>query len=969
MTRRPTLYLHRLRLPTLASGLLIGSLLVPMATPTLAGTPTATQTTPARQAVDLSLPARNPASTSIISSPNDPSQYRTVTLANGLQVLLVHDPRADKASAAMDINAGSAQEPADMLGLAHFLEHMLFISTKRYPTPNEFMEFISANSGQTNAYTASDHTNFIFSITPEHYKEALDRFAQFFVAPLFNPEFVDRERHAVNSEYQMQMQNDQFRINEVINDVTNPDHPFHRFTVGSLDTLKDGSGGTLRDRLLAFYTTHYSARNMKLVVMGPQSLKQLEQWVRASFKDVPDRKIDQPLITADLVRPDQFPLAVTARSQQETPEVQFIFQVPSDLRHMEQQPVRIIATLLGNASEGSLLSHLREKGWATGLSVETVDSDRRQDLVSIDIALTAEGRQHLDDIQASVFAYIGQVRQSIEPWRFDELSLLLRQQFRFLQTDTSFEHASTLAQVMQQVPISEVNVANYRLERFDSALIQQVLNNLTPERLLRLYTAPDIKGNKTTQDFRVPYTVEHIDHWPAGKAIEGLRIPSQNPFIAQDLSVLPLKSATPHQLSTQPGMDLWYAPDSSFGTPSVEWRLNLTNPLSARTARDHMLNVLLTRWLNDSLVETLYPAAEAGQTSGASPHIYGTTISLAGWRDRQPEVMDTLLHQLQAGEIKADSFNRIKQRTTDMLRNEEHGMLFRQLVSQSMRRLMTPHWDTPQEMAALKDLTLQDLVDYRQQWLKELHIQGIVVGNVDEATARKTADVINTQLKPLLPLSQDIKPQTLALKGTLPTFRPQTDQKDSAIFRYTQASSDSPTEAARYMVLGQLLNQPFFTQLRTREQLGYVATARDNSILQVPGIMYVLQSPTRDSKVLFERVEAWENQFDHTIKTLTPQQLQGYKEALVASLRERDSSLDDLADRVWTQVLFGWTRFDRREVLIKAVQQVSVKDIQSTWHSFRKAPHFDAASDKNIPATTDDITGALKPFALNVNKH
>ena len=961
MTRRPP-HMHRFRLSGLASSLLVGSLLVPMTPIAFALTPASAQTTPARQAIDLTLPARNPASSSVISSPNDPSQYRTLTLANGLQVLLVHDPRADKASAAMDINAGSAQEPADVLGLAHFLEHMLFISTKRYPTPNEFMAFISANSGETNAYTASNHTNFIFSITPDHYKEALDRFAQFFIAPQFNPEFVDRERHAVNSEYQMQMQNDAFRLNDVLNVVTNPDHPFHRFSVGSLDTLKDGPAGTLRNRLLAFYNSHYSARNMKLVVMGPQPMDQLEQWVRSSFSDVPDRTVDSTPITADLVRADQLPLAVTARSQQETPEVQFIFQVPSDLTHMQQQPIRFLSALLGDESEGSLLSRLREKGWATGLSVGSADNDRRQDLMNIDIALTPEGRSHLDDIQASVFAYIDQVRQSLEPWRFDEQSLLARQKFRFLQTDTSFERASALAVMMQQVPISEINVADFRLENFDPALARQVLALMTPERLLRLYTAPDVQSTRTTQDFKVPYTADHITQWPAGKALEGLRVRSHNPFIAQDLTVLPLKSATPYQLTTQPGMDLWYAPDSSFGTPSVEWRLNLSNTLSARSAHDRMLNVLLARWLNDSLAETLYPAAEAGQVSGASAHLYGMTIWLSGWRDRQPEVMDTLLRQLQTGDIKADSFDRIKQRTMDMLRNEEHNTLFRQLVSQASRRLISPHWDTPQDMAALNALTLQDLINYRQQWLTSLHIQGVVVGNVDEATARKTADVINTQLAPQLPLTPDLKPKTLAIAGKLPLFRPQTDQKDSAIFRYTQARSDSPQETARFMLLGQLMNQPFFTQLRTREQLGYVATARQNSILQVPGIMYVLQSPTRDSKTLFARVDAWERQFDKTVKTLSPRQLQGYKDALIAAIKERDSSLDEMTERVWDQVLYGWTRFDRRDTLINAVQQVSVKDIQSTWRTFRTSPRFDAASDNGIPATLQDITGTLKPF-------
>ena len=962
MTQRQPLHLYRLRLPRLASGLLVSSLLLPATLPAFAVTPVTAQVSAAKQAIDLSLPARNPASSTVISSPNDPSQYRTITLANGLQVLLVHDPRADKASAAMDVNAGSAQEPADVPGLAHFLEHMLFISTERYPTPGEFMDFISANSGQTNAYTASDHTNFIFSITPPHFQEALDRFAQFFTASQFKPEFVDRERHAVNSEYQMQMQNDAFRINDVVNVVTNPEHPFHRFSVGSLDTLKDGPAGSLRDRLLGFYNSHYSARNMKLVVMGPQPLSQLEQWVRSSFKDVPDRKVDDAPITVDMVRADQLPLAVTARSQQETPEVQFLFQTTSDIQHMEQQPLRFISALLGSENEGTLLSRLRAKGWATGLSVGSFDSDRHQDLFSIDITLTPEGRQHIDDIQASVFASIDQARQGLDAWRFDEQSLLARQHFRFLQTDTSFERASALAALMQQVPISEVNVAGYRLDKFDPALLRSVLDDMTPKRLIRLYTAPDVQGDKTTQDFHVPYTVEHIKQWPAGKALEGIHIPSRNPFIAQDLTVMPLKAAQPRQLTAQQGMDLWYAPDSSFGTPSVEWRLNLSNSLSARSARDHMLNVLLTRWLNDSLVETLYPAAEAGQASLASTHIFGTTISLAGWRDRQPEVMDTLLRQLQSGEITADSFARVKQRLTDNLRNEEHSTLFRQLVSQSNRRLITPHWSTAQELEALQNLTLQDLIDFRQQWLKELHIQGVVVGNLDEATARKTADVINAQLKPQLPLTADIKPKPLALEGKLPIFRPQTDQKDSAILRFTQGRNDSATETARYMVLGQLINQPFFTQLRTREQLGYVATAREHSILQAPGILYVLQSPTRDSNTLFERVGAWETEFDKTVKSMTPKQLQRYKEALVDSLKERDSSLNDLTDRIWGQLLFGWTRFDRREQLINAVQGVSVKDIQATWHDVRTRPHFDGASDKGIPATSTDITAGLKPF-------
>lgn len=62
-----------------------------------------------------------------VKSPEDKREYRVVTLANGLTALLVSDPDTDKAAASLDVNVGSFAEPSHALGLAHFLEHMLFM--------------------------------------------------------------------------------------------------------------------------------------------------------------------------------------------------------------------------------------------------------------------------------------------------------------------------------------------------------------------------------------------------------------------------------------------------------------------------------------------------------------------------------------------------------------------------------------------------------------------------------------------------------------------------------------------------------------------------------------------------------------------------------------------------------------------------------------------------------------------------
>lgn len=67
----------------------------------------------------------------IAKSPADPRAYRSVVLQNKLQAVLIHDPDTDKAAACLDVKIGSFSEPNEIPGLAHFLEHMLFLCALR----------------------------------------------------------------------------------------------------------------------------------------------------------------------------------------------------------------------------------------------------------------------------------------------------------------------------------------------------------------------------------------------------------------------------------------------------------------------------------------------------------------------------------------------------------------------------------------------------------------------------------------------------------------------------------------------------------------------------------------------------------------------------------------------------------------------------------------------------------------------
>ena len=200
-------------------------------------------------------------SNTIIAPQNDHSSYKVLVLPNQLRVVLVSDPNATEAAAAIDVNAGSFNNPAGVDGLAHFCEHMLFLGTKKYPGKSEYSSFLSANGGYDNAYTSTQNTNYYFAVNLDALEEALDRFAQFFIAPLFTANSTYAEMNAVNSEYDKDLNDPGWKAWQLLKNVSNPQHPFSRFSVGSIGTLNITD---IRDRLIKYYNTSYSANQVCL---------------------------------------------------------------------------------------------------------------------------------------------------------------------------------------------------------------------------------------------------------------------------------------------------------------------------------------------------------------------------------------------------------------------------------------------------------------------------------------------------------------------------------------------------------------------------------------------------------------------------------------------------------------------------------------------------------------------------------
>ena len=348
----------------------------------------------------------------------DNREYRAIRLSNsGLECLLVSDPLTDVESAAVHVKAGHFDDPADRAGLAHFHEHMLFLGTEKYPDENEYESFLGSHGGSSNAYTDMQDTNYYFSVqaplsdedddtqqqqqqqkqldtvVSEGLKGALDRFAQFFIAPNFNQDMIEREMRAVDSEYKNSITSDSWRFYQTLKHGSNPQHPFSKFGCGNYQTLS--TKPSPRDDLFDFWNKHYRGDNMKLCVVGRASLDALEQAVVETFGHLPTKtqsKLhDQTQQQSNENTQTNQHLFVSEHSQYhgiaafgadqlgkireiipvlETRAINIYFATPpmDDPILKQTQPYRVISHLLGHESPGSLHSLLLQQGFINDLT-------------------------------------------------------------------------------------------------------------------------------------------------------------------------------------------------------------------------------------------------------------------------------------------------------------------------------------------------------------------------------------------------------------------------------------------------------------------------------------------------------------------------------------------------------------------------------------------------------------------------
>ncbi|MFT5603827.1 MAG: insulysin [Paracoccaceae bacterium] len=860
----------------------------------------------------------------------DSRDVRYVRLENDMQLVLISDPSADKAAASLDVRIGSRQDPWDRQGLAHFLEHMLFLGTEKYPDAGEYQSFVSSRGGSHNAYTSFEHTNYFFDVGADHLEQGLDRFAQFFISPLFNTEFVMREVNAVDSEYQARIQNDYRRALDVFKELINPDHPLAKFTVGNLSTLLGGRGeSALRQSLLDFYSEYYSANRMSLVVIGRESLDELQSMVGQRFSKVKNNKVEIEDIELPLLK--ESPMQFSLKPRKELRELSISFPVPDLRARYHEKALNYIGHILGHESEGSLLYLLKAKGWAERLRAGSSVEFAGGALFSVDLDLTPAGMANVDDVSDAVFEAIALLRDSgVEAWRYQELADIARLQFDFRTRPDEINEVSQLARNLHYYSPDDVIRGDYVMEVFNADLIQSVLEAMTVNNAVVAITRPDLIADKESQLYAVPYKValpseEVLERWRQRTGLPGLTLPKPNPFIATSLDIKEGAAGdTPKRIIDTDRVAAWHMLDKRFQLPKGNLNILIRSPSASRDASRQAAAEIWVRMVRDELNAYTYPAQLAGLNYSLQAEWDGLSLSIRGFDDKQGMLLDSIASRLANPQWDEVRFRRVKMDYIRDLENNEHNEPYRYLseeLSQTVRRY---RWSAAERLVAANQLGLKEVKAYSRELMSATQIYVQAHGNYSEIETREFANIAaDFLLGDRIPDAQPQQIRRIPVGDFGKSYK--TEHADAGLIWYLQAPDSGHRARIVMGIAGQMLGAEFFHKLRTEKQLGYVVSAGVYPVREVPGLYFMAQSPVADTQKL-------QSEFKGFLKAwlddgLSEDKFTRHKQALRAKLKESPRNLWEAGDRFWQDLMNGYTQFDSQDRLVAVLDDMGY----DTW--------------------------------------
>uniref|UniRef100_A0A1A9W6A1 Nardilysin n=1 Tax=Glossina brevipalpis TaxID=37001 RepID=A0A1A9W6A1_9MUSC len=942
-------------------------------------------------------------------SENDKKLYKTLVLPNDLKVLLVSDPspvphdgftsssydstgdscaeesstsdegeetdcsgtdsgdtdsddsEGDEklAAVALLVDVGSFSEPTQYQGLAHFLEHMIFMGSKKYPTENAFDAYIKKCGGFDNANTECEETLYYFEVAEKYLDSSLDYFTALLKNPLMLKEAMTRERNSVESEFQQTLHDDEARRDQLLASLANKNFPHNTFTWGNLKSLKEEvDEDELHKTLHEFRERHYSAHRMYLCIQARLPIDEMENLVVKHFSDVPSNNLpgkDFGVYNYREAFNAEFHTDVFfVKPVENVCKLELTWVLPPMTGLYRYKPDQFLAYLMGYEGEGSLCSYLRKNLWAldmiAGVDDSGFDNNSMYSLFNLCIYLTDTGFHHLDDVLAATFAFIklfsqcGSLKET-----YEELQNIEASSFRFASQKAAFDNVQNLVICSKYYPPKDILTGNelyfeYNEEHIESII--KLLNEFTFNIMITSQQKYDgITYDKKEKWFGTEYTTitmpeKWVNLWMHSQPMPELFLPKRNRFITNDFHIFwhdegkPDIPLAPKQILQTDICELWFRQDDKFELPDAYMYFYFISPLIRQCVKNDVICTLYASLVKYRLAEELYPASVAGLSYQFYNAEKGVVLKVNGFNEKLHLLVDIITKAM------VSMVEHITKKQLDVFKKQQKKLYFNALIkpktlNKDIRLSIIENIRFPiiDKYKCIDHVSLDEVLEFSKKYTHELYIQALMQGNLIEESAHNVMNSVLTTLNCCnIKETKYIENRTVQLPQGSHYIRCHAlNNKDinTVVTNFYQIGPCSVRIESILDLLMMFVEEPLFDNLRTKEQLGYYVSSsvRINYGIASYSITVNSQETKHTASHVDERIEAFRTKMLQILDEMPQDEFDQVHESLMKIKQVVDMSLNEEVGRNWSEITCEDYLFDRRRKEVEALRTLTKQEI------------------------------------------
>jgi insulysin len=891
----------------------------------------------------------------------DRKTYAFKTLPNGLRTLVVQDPDATKAGVAVAVDAGSYSDGLDYPGLAHFCEHMLFLGNEKYPTQGDFDNFLSQHDGMSNAYTDQEMTVYFNEVGMTGFDGTMDRFAQFFIAPLFNRSMARKEIQAVDSEHQKNLPDAFRRTWEVMRSLANPESPVSRFYTGDIHTLlTDESGNKVVDALKKYHGENYCAGRERLVIVANMSTAELMAKAEEHFAGLPKGHCVEHK-EFDGVDPWKGRLGqMLHMGTRGTAQLWTMFALPPTKPHYKAQPAAYLQYLFSDATEGSLRATLKAQNLANGVSSWTSDTSAAAMLWLV-FDLTDEGVKNYPKVLEHLTAYTETVRaKGVDMSVYTSLADLAKVHFDYQDpADSSMSQVSNLAASLTSYGPEDVLTSSYLITDPDAKVVAEFLDHLRTDQMnaalaTPAFTTPEeekaalekrFPGVKATvgeeQYYHVPYVQTELAAELGAKLTKpfdgeekpAFAVPGALVHVPSELEVITDTSGEHPKRLPSTRSELWWKGMGVHKLPKAEVLVKLAFGKEVADVELAALGLLHAELVRDSLEADVDELLSSGVGYSFNKEGDGFTLRFYGYDQHLEVLMQKVLEKVWEPTVSDFIFERIRQAKVHHFQDVTSAQAFEhasEFYSVAMDSDSYSRLEYLQVLQA-KETNAARVKEVVKKAMSKSRLTMLFVGNIPSKRAETMASLVENAVLQGDALTEEQEFEASVVHPhdeTMVRVRnpiPQ-DPNHATVNVYQWPEPPTIAQRVNLMLLGQMLHRKAFDELRTTRQLGYVVSAGVVPHGPIGELRVLVQGTKATPDTVDGYIETMLSHFGSDLAEMSDEEFENRKEGVRVQLSKHDQTLSAEAGRYWHVIRDRSYCFSKKELSLEALENLKDRE-------------------------------------------